>query len=392
MAARIKKHARIIIIGFLLTAVFLLFQDHIKPARFIDLKIYDVLTRIKHQLKRPPRAIDDIVIIAIDNSTVSRMPHRWPYPRSVFANVIKNLMTAEAKVIAFDFLFLGKSENLEEDQALASALEGNNKVILAATIDERGALNIRSTPILSQKVPSGIVTKLQDPDGIIRHSMTYFVNDEVPPKAFLAWEMVILKTADGLSIEPVRGDESLLSVMNDDREKWLIPVDPRAKSFFINFRANTDDFKHISLYDAYKGDFEPSMVKDKIVMIGFVSSLLGDVHNTALGWMPGVILNANSFLTLYAHDFISDAPPGIERLLTILGVIFSLMVVLFLDIKIAALIIAAEILVFYLASYALLTMGYVWDYFVFPFCVGLFPFLSRHIYSLVWQRKKFYWT
>ncbi len=392
MVTRIKKHVRIFIVALLLTAVFLLFQDHIKPAKFIDLKIYDMLTRIKHQLNRPPRAIDDIVVIAIDNSTVSKMPHRWPYPRTVFASLINNLMAAEAKVIAFDFLFLGKSDHPEEDRILAASLENNKKVILASSIDEDGSLSIRSAPVVSKNVPSGIVSKLRDSDGIIRQGLTYLVNNEVPPKAFLAWEMVILKTVKGLIIEPVRGDESLISIKNDNHEKWLIPVDPQNKSFIINFRANTADFKRISLYDAYKGNFEPSMVKDKIVMIGFVSSLLGDVHNTALGWMPGVILNANSFLTLYAHDFISDSPPGIEGLLTILGVIFSLMAVLFLDIKTAALVIAAEIFVFYLASYVLLTMGYVWSYFAFPFCVGLFPFLSKKIYSLVWQRKKFYWT
>ena len=392
MAARIKKHARIFIIGLLLTAAFLLFQNHIKPAKFIHFKIYDALMRIKYQLKRPPRAIDDIVIVAIDNSTVSRMPHRWPYPRTVFASLINNLTTAEAKAVAFDFLFLGKSENPEEDQVLATALENNNKVILAGTIDERGALRSRSTPLLNKKAPSGIVTKLQDPDGIIRQGLTYLVNDEVPPKAFLAWEMVILKTVEGLNIEPVIGDESLISIRNDNGEKWLVPVEARTKSFAINFRADTDDFKHISLYDACKGDFEPSIVKDKIVMIGFVSSLLGDIHNTALGWMPGVILNANSFLTLYAHDFLSDSPPGIEELLTILGVIFSLMAALFLDIRTAALVITIEIILFYAASYALLTMGCVWDYFVFPFCVGLFPFLSKKIYALIWQRKKFYWT
>lgn len=392
MIARIKKHVRIFIIAFILTAVFLLFQEHIKPVEFMHFKIYDMLMRVKHQFKRPPNAIKEIVIIAIDNNTVGKMPYRWPYPRSVFASVIKNLTLSDAKVIAFDFLFLGKSENPEEDQILASALENNNKVILATTIDEKGALSIRSTYVLRRKVPSGIVTKFQDRDGIIRRGLTYLVNDDVPPKAFLTWEMVILKKAEGLGIEPVKGDESLLAIKNDRCEKWTVPVSPDTKSFAIDFSANTNDFNSISLYDAYKGTFDPALVKDKIVMIGFVSPLLGDVHNTALGWMPGVILNANAFMTLYARDFISDSSPGIEGLLIILGVIFSLMMVLFFDIKIAAIIIAAEILVFYLVSYALLTMGYVWNYFLFPFCIGLFPFLSKKVYSLIWQRKKFYWT
>ncbi len=391
MVTLIKKHIRLLLIGIALTTIFLSFENYIPGAKLISLKIYDILNKIECRLMKPPPKIKEIVIVCIDNETIGKMPYRWPYPRSFFAKVIQNLLLADAKVIAFDFVFLGKSEEAE-DKTLEEALKNNNKIILASTIDESGSLNIHSLPRLSGDVPSGIVTKLQDDDGAIRRNLTYLISDEIPPKSFLSWEMAILKMTEGLDLAPVKGNECYISMNNDRREKWMIPVDCYNKSFIINFRAHTGDFARVSFYDAYKGDFNPNIVKDKIVLIGFVSALLGDIHNTPIGWMPGITLNANSFLTLYAHAFITTTPPGIDRLLTILGVIMSIMTLLLFDLKTAAVLIGAEIIIFFIASYILLTMGYTLDYFAFPFSVALLPFLSKKIYSWIWQRKKFYWT
>ena len=391
MAIRLKKSVRILVTGILLTVIFLSVENYLFPAKFIHLKIYDLLSASGYKLRNPPREIKDIVIVGIDNETVGKMPHRWPYPRSIFANVIKNLAAAQAKVVAFDFVFLGKSEEAE-DEMLAAALANNNKIVLASTIDENGSLNIHSLPRLSANVPCGIVTKLEDSDGAIRRNLTYLINNEIPPKGFLSWEMAILKAVDGLNVTPVKGNESYLSIKDDKNEKRMIPVDPYDKSFIINFRAHTGDFRRLSLYNVYKGDFDPGVVRNKIVLIGFVSSLLGDVHNTPIGWMPGVILNANALLTLYSRNFITTLHPWIIRLLTVAGVIISISAMLFLDISTTVILTASEIAVFFIISYAALTLGYTWDYFAFPFSVAVFPAVSKKIYNWIWQRKKFYWT
>ena len=391
MVIQIRKCLRLLAISVALAILFLSLENYMPGAKFINLKIYDLLNRIEYSLKKPPAEIKDIVIVSIDNETVSKMPYRWPYPRSLFAKVIQNLTLSHAKVIAFDFVFLGKSEEAE-DKALEDALKNNNRIILASTIDEGGSLSIHSLPRLSGNVPSGIVTKLQDSDGAIRRNLTYLISDEIPPKGFLSWEMAIMKMTEGLSLTPVKGDECYISIKDDLHGKWMIPVDCYNKSFMINFRARTEDFTHISFYNAYKGDFNPDVVKDKLVLIGFVSSLLGDIHNTPIGWMPGITLNANSLLTLYTRSFINNTPFEIDKALTILAVILSVMILLLFDIRIAVIFIGAEIIAFFTTSYIMLTMGYTLDYFAFPFAVALLPFLGKKIYSWIWQRKKFYWT
>lgn len=385
------KYIQVLIIGLLLTGAFLFLVTYLPPAKFIHFKIYDVLNKIEYMLQKPPAEAKDITIVRIDNETVSKMPYRWPYPRSVFADVIKNLTAAHAKVIAFDFVFLGKSEE-SEDKLLEQAIAGNDKVILACTIDENGSLNIHSISSLSGTAPSGIVTKLQDMDGIIRRNLTYLISEEIPPRGFLSWEMAIMKSIEGLTPALVKGNDNYISATNDKSEKWMIPVDPYNKSFLINFRAHTGDFTHLSFYSAYKGTFNPSLVKDKMVLIGFVTPLLGDIHNTPIGWMPGITLNANSLLTLYTRSFVYNVPARIGQLLTMLCVALSIMALLLFEAKIAAMFIGSEIIIFFTTSYILLTLNYTWDYFAFPFSISLFPYLSKKIYLWIWQRKKFYWT
>lgn len=375
----------------MLTVVFFLSEGSLPPAKFIHLKIYDVLNKIEYAIRKAPAQAKDITIVGIDNDTVSKMPYRWPYPRSIFANVIKNLTKAQAKIIAFDFVFLRRSEEAE-DKKLEEAMAGNDKVILACTIDENGSLNIHSTSRLSGIVPSGVVTKLQDMDGAIRRNLTYLISDEIPPRGFLSWELAILKATEGLIPAPVKGSDRYIVLSNARSEKWLIPVDSYNKSFMINFRAHTGDFTRLSLYDVYKGDFNPALVKDKMVLIGFITPLLGDIHNTPIGWMPGTTLNANSLLTLYARSFIHGIPARINQSVTLLGVLLSVILILSFSPKIAAALIITEMIVFFVVSYILLIYGYTWDYFAFPFCTALFPYLGKKIYVSIWQRKKFYWT
>ena len=46
-----------------------------------------------------------IVIVKIDDQSDESTPHRWPWPRSYFAQVIKNLNEAGAAVIGVDVIF-----------------------------------------------------------------------------------------------------------------------------------------------------------------------------------------------------------------------------------------------------------------------------------------------
>lgn len=366
------------IFTLLLTIIFLLISPHIKPLTILHWKLYDKLLNAKYRFSAPCGRSEDIIIVAIDNRTIKNMAERWPYPRSDFAQVINKLKKADAKVIAFDFVFLGKTQ-AGDDLLLEKALKDERRVILAAAIDETGAIELSTNTALSEDIPSGIITKLRDPDGITRRNLTYLISDNKPDKGFLSWEMEILKHARNIDLSTFENEDSFISFKNSKKEKWIVPVEPKTKSFLINFCAHTTDFKKLSFYDALKGDFDPGLIKDKIVLVGMLSSVFQDLHYTPIGWLPGVTLNANALLTLYTHNFLKNIPKHTEAAVLFIGVFLSALFASALNAKKALLFIVMEIFIFFTVSYILLLRGYIWDYSLFPLLISLSPVMAKKI-------------
>ena len=250
--------------------------------------------------------------------------------------------------------------------------------MLGAGIDEDGRISFSTAAELKDIVSSGLITKLQDNDGVIRKCPTYFVKHNEGKKGFLSWELLLMKAAGKLDAGSIENENSDLLFEKRRGETCRIPVDRDTKAFMIHYRANTIDFTRISFVSVLKNDFNPTLVKDKIVIVGLVSVLLQDLHNTPFGWLPGVTLNANTFLNIYSCDFLRAVPAGVEVSLILLGVIALILATSFFKKHIFVVLMAlAETLVFLVLSYILLINGYVWNYFIFPFVIMLTPFVCK---------------
>lgn len=384
MTDKIKKITDLSIIAILIACGLFFFNKSLPFECCFNWKIYDALVRVKYKLNTPPAAIKDILIVTIDNETLMNMPYRWPYPRATFSKVIENLKKSEAKVIGFDFLFLGNS-TAEDDAALKAALDKN--IVLATSIDENGFIDLFTDTELNNGASSGFVTKLRDSDGMTRKNLTYLVHFEKQKMGFLSWEMQLLKTAELIDLSSLNIKKSSLFFKDYANRAWHVPVEKNTKSFLINFTAHTKDFQLISFYKAYKGEFEPGLVKNKIILIGLVSSAFGDIQPTPLGWLPGITLNANAFLTLYARNFLKIIPGYIDFMVILIGVILTSLFITFFKYKLAFILTLMEICLYLALSYILLCQGYVWNYSLFVLAVLLCPFLGEKIIKIIRLRR-----
>ena len=75
----------------------------------------------------PPQ---NVVLVQVDDKTLSDLRMRWPYRRTVHARLIDRLRADGAKVIAFDVLFDAPTK---DDDALVRAVARAGNVVLAAT-------------------------------------------------------------------------------------------------------------------------------------------------------------------------------------------------------------------------------------------------------------------
>ncbi|MFA5272126.1 MAG: CHASE2 domain-containing protein, partial [Candidatus Omnitrophota bacterium] len=375
-----KKNIPVIFLSLFFAVCLFFLQRYIPLLNCANLRIYDTIQKMHYKLSKPPAAINDILLVTIDNPTLTHIPERWPYPRSYFAKVINNLKKAGIKVIAFDFVFYGRTTP-EEDELITKAVGNDQSIILASSIDEEGFLNIFPFAHLEGNFNSGIITKVQDADGVVRKNITYLVSEKERQRGFLSWEMAILKTVRNINLSSIESYSHAIAFENYDRERWAIPVDEKYKSFLINYRAHTKDFRRISFYKVLNGELDENMVKGKIALVGLVSSLFADIHNTPIGWLPGITLNANAFLTLHSKNFLKELPPFLNIIVLLIGVFIAAFFYVSFERKKALFLLTGEVFVFFLISYILFILGYVWHYALPILAIFCCPILSKYIYS-----------
>ncbi|SFJ80614.1 diguanylate cyclase/phosphodiesterase with PAS/PAC and Chase sensor(s) [Bosea sp. OK403] len=120
------------------------------------------------------QATGDIVLVEIDPRSIEALG-RWPWPRSVHAELVQRLERAGATDIVFDVDFSTPSTP-DQDAAFAAALQAvGGSVILPAfrqRVADRGdghTLHInRPIPLFAQQAWLALVNVLPEPDGIIR--------------------------------------------------------------------------------------------------------------------------------------------------------------------------------------------------------------------------------
>jgi len=139
------------------------------PWRLVELRSFDYLTTIG----RPPLPKDGPVIVAIDEPSLSEIPHQWPWPRALHARLIEKLREAGAKAIGLDIIFAEPAVDPQNDDALQAALgpdvvlAGDETLINTPQADQL----IRTEPLprfVEAGAHVGIASVGLDGDGVLR--------------------------------------------------------------------------------------------------------------------------------------------------------------------------------------------------------------------------------
>ncbi len=96
----------------------------------LSLYARDRLMQTRGSLAAP----DDIAIIAIDEASIARFG-RFPWSRSLTANLLDRLASAHPKAVALDILY-SEPTTKEDDGQLASSINRAGRVIVAAQLVE----------------------------------------------------------------------------------------------------------------------------------------------------------------------------------------------------------------------------------------------------------------
>lgn len=396
----------------------------------------------------PRDVAQNVVIVAIDDSTISRLGRFGDWPRRYYAQVVDKLRESYARVIAFDVGFL---EPNADDALVATALDRFRSIppeelqranlsptrrsVISPAVGPQEAIKTDpgTLPSLSGiqqptadylRVTSvlGHAVTIPDPDGTLR-TTPLFVRlgvREVPSLALAAAAAytntlgdqaeAIARPTYKLQTQPF-GQSRGLGFSVDADSGYLaalrrpIPVDDRFQ-MIISYTGppsrlsagSQQTFKTVPFVDVMEGRADPNLLRDKVVFIGLLgASGFADDYwvstSPGIGKMAGVEVHANAFATLVSANFFMDQQPPVTMVIVILFCLLAGLAAARLSIVPSALVVAAAGLLYFLgamafAQFAFDQMGTSIPNLAYPPGALLITFVTITVYRVVFEQAE----
>jgi len=348
---------------------------------------------------REPALDDKIIIVAIDDQTLSNLKVRWPWPRSIYAKAIDNLSQARARVVAFDLIFSEPSteELKRQDKILGDAIiRSRSWIVLGSKFyAKKTPLGVETSYVAALpnidpgKTHVGYVNYWADADGIVRHAALLRKHQG---KLYQAFVLKILSRYYKIKNPMVTLTGGLLTY-----GPLKIPVQHGA-NMLINYRGGPGKFKTISFDnllddEIFPGLKESEIFKDKIVLIGPTFTEAQDNHATPYlrtsGLTSGVEIHANVLNTIMEKDYFSVVSAWMKILIYYLLALALALICVHLKPLKSFLILTLAVLIYGgFAIWLFTCFSVVVPMFIPMFMVNIATYLAVMVYLLVTEERQ----
>lgn len=266
-----------------------------------------------------------IVAVAVDEDSIHKLKQRvdpssntWN-KRSIYKDLVNVLHNEGAKVIGFDFVFLGQSEDINQDIEFAQALKNASvktekleptSIVLGFTFKKSRSEIVPIFPLDSFKQAAysiGFIDIGKDVDG---KSRKIDLAQEVSGNNYFHLSLQ-------MATAYLKGDSQAIYS--------AIPSASDGKNFLnfslkltdnIYFLKNTQDYRNpyirIGFYDVVnnledlKQKFGNDFIKNSLVIVYPEASIFHDTVSTPLGELPGGFIHINSIINILNNNFYNE--------------------------------------------------------------------------------------
>ena len=366
--ARKSFIALLISILILLTTLTLYQADLFQKPEFF---VYDTKAKLFRMEKTPPPTVKVILVDDASLKAMEGVAGRWPWPRTIWADLIEFLSMGGARAILFDIMFTERSsvQDTSNDVSLAEATLTSQNIYHSMVLnrwkadDDRKANSDLGEPMpqdfLARYAVRSISGVLPVPQGSENNDFALPIEELIPVSRGIA---VVEFSSDNdgvlrrtkpfreyqgryfpvLGIAPFLDEKTQISfekgfIRMNDR---TIPVDG-AGNYLINmFNVEKVGAYSIggifaSLQKIKKGEVEdlivnPDEFKDCIVFVGASAVGLKDLKPTPLSQSaPGVIFHVSLAANYLQNDFFKPADRRLTYVSILLGACFAPWVVFY---------------------------------------------------------------
>ncbi|NDK10096.1 adenylate/guanylate cyclase domain-containing protein [Candidatus Gracilibacteria bacterium] len=269
-----------------------------------------------------------IIVVEIDEKSIESIGS-FPFPRSVYASLIKNLNLESVPLIAFDILFLDPSEESSDTIFSQAIKDSKARIILGDALDTSGEIKIPTTILDADSYSHGYLSPNVESSNKTVYSFSPKMKD-VKGEIYEHFTLQILRNfydyMYGTSLSSIIGNyEQGNYIISQDVQ---IPLASKnSEEILINF-VPSDSFTRVSVSDvANPSTFEQLRneidFRDAIVLVGPAADGLKDNFFTPNGYEFGVNIHANILNTLLLKSYMMYFDPFIEWILIFFIVILS---------------------------------------------------------------------
>ncbi len=296
----------------------------------------------------------DVVIVEIAEDSFLSIPDRFPWPRSHYAHLLRNLREAGARIVAFDLLFSDPDpRGARNDSLFRAALRETGIGVLAGKREEDNPYFTLTSPdrnygnlFFDADSALGLVNMRPDDDGIYRTYGIGFAVDTsatgsliVPTFGFAVLNRYFSLPAGTV---PRREHSSFLyagrALPAYDASSVLINYYGPSGTFRrIKFQDVIDDSSFTTAEEAASGEqintftdpefgyLHDGTFRDKIVLVGVTVPEYKDLFPVSMGegirrgdnLMYGVEIHANLIENVLRNSFLRRQPPATEILMVL---------------------------------------------------------------------------
>jgi len=340
---------------------------------------------------RGPRATTaPVVIVTIDEDSFDELGEEvpaegggtktkglaWPFPRALHGALLEAIASGRPRAIGVDLIFAEPSVHGDvDDKEIAESVKRAKVVVLGAAITDvsegfyvKTDTNFPLPSIREGAAAVAPVNMAPDSDAVVRRvRLRRIVGNEVYDGLDLT--LYRLGAAGGLPVAPL----------------------PHENDVIINYRGPRQTFPWVPYHRVVKGDVDPKIFKDKIVLVGTTTPVLHDVFRTPFerdGQMPGVEIHAHAIDTLVRGDRIREAPWWLSL---VLAIVFAPLAA-WLVVRLRALRAFGAVLAIYVAlvtvTFVVFSVGQFWILHVGPSLALVFGYVATSIEHFIREQRE----
>ncbi|MGF1479407.1 MAG: CHASE2 domain-containing protein [Cyanophyceae cyanobacterium] len=248
---------------------------------------------------RPAEPVDErVVIVGMSEADLARVG--YPVPDRELAALLRTLQQDQPRAIGLDL-----ARDRAQAELVVALKENPTQIAVEKVLPDR----IAPPPGLPLE-QVGFVDAITDGDSRLRRSLLGTPTQVEPDYKF---SLVVrlaqaYLSAEGIPLENGRRDPETMRFGDVELPRFFsnsggyVGADAGGVQVLLNYRSGRQSFRRLSLHDIKIGNFEPSWIRDRIVLIGMTAISAKDIFNTsaiaaanpAPGQMYGVEIQAHA--------------------------------------------------------------------------------------------------